>query len=167
MALATGPLTFVMHRLARNQCDMVYCTDGVPIPRGPDGVVEFHLSNVIHGWLLETERPVSTRRPYPEDEIQGEVGADPRTIHAAAGTPPSFSSIEILVALTKRMHQLIMPDTARWIFARLELSRPLVPADSAQLRVALERSFGSRFTQSLVTSGDASIGHIFFAGASE
>lgn len=153
----------VIHDFICKQCDMIYSLGEEGCPRSEKACVEFSLSGNVSGWLRETERLVITRRPYPEDEIVAKSRIDGRTIYLDSNTANSFSPIEILVALTKRLHLVLQSSSSRWAFTRLDLKRPLEDSDSDGLRVELLQSLGNRLTKSSVQIGNVPLGYIFFS----
>jgi hypothetical protein len=115
----------------------------------------------VFGWLAETARAVLSRRPYEEDEAVATSRIEGNTIQS--GPTEGFSAIEVLVALTKRLHMTLRPRQSRWAFTRLELLRPLEVTDAGRLRVELVDALGDRLTKSVITSSNAAIGHIYFS----
>ena len=114
-----GPVKMVIHDYSRNQCDMLYSIGTERCPRPENARLEFYLSDNISGWLRETDRLVVARRPYPEDEIVAKSRIERSTILAAPEATSSFSAIEVLVSLTKRLHSIVRSSSAQWAFTRL------------------------------------------------
>ena len=158
-----SPVKMVIHDFCRNQCDMLYSIGPDRCPRPDNARLEFYISNNISGWLKETDRLVLARRPYPEDEIVANGRIEGQSILAVSDAPYSFSPIEVLVSLTKRLHLIVRSDAVRWAFTRLELQRPLQGSDSRSLQVELLQSIGNRLTKSAVRVGTVPLGHIFFS----
>lgn len=158
-----SPLKMVIHDFSRNQCDMLYSIGAERCPRPENARLEFYLSDNVSGWLRETDRLVLARRPYPEDEIVANSRIEGQAIFAAADAACSFSAIEVLVSLTKRLHLIVRSGSARWAFTRLELQRPLQDGDSGRFQVELLQTLGNRLTKSAVRVGNVPLGHIFFS----
>jgi hypothetical protein len=155
------PLRIAIHGFARNQCDLLYTVGAERMPRPEDARVEFSFEEHVYGWLAETTRPVQSRRPYSEDEAVATSRIEGNTIRS--GPTEGFSAIEVLVAVTKRLHMTLRPYQPRWAFARLELSRPLELIDAGRLKVELVDALGDRLTKSLIVSSNAALGHIYFS----
>ena len=155
------PLRLAIHGFARNQCDLLYRVGAERMPRPEHARVEFSLEPDVFGWLAETARAVLSRRPYEEDEAVATSRIEGNTIQS--GPTEGFSAIEVLVALTKRLHMTLRPRQSRWAFTRLELLRPLEVTDAGRLRVQLVDALGDRLTKSVITSSNAAIGHIYFS----
>ncbi len=158
-----GPVKMVIHEYCRNQCDMLYTIGTERCPRPENARLEFYLSDNVSGWLKDTDRLVSARRPYPEDEIVAKSRIEGRAILAVLDAACSFSAIEVLVSLTKRLHLIVRSGSARWAFTRLELQRPLRDSDSGSLQVELLQTLGNRLTKSAVRVGNVALGHIYFS----
>lgn len=139
----------------------------------PDFRGEFKASDPqgqpCHGLLVESSRPVSARRDCNEPEILAAAQVDPaaRTASLPPGTPGS--AIEHVVFLNKKLHQSLLPPPAtQWLFARLDLRRPLpepTPGEPS-LTVRMGPALGGQFTRSDILLGGEKLGHIFFALAS-
>lgn len=158
-----SPVKMVMHDFSHNQCDMVYSIGQDRCPRPDNARLEFYLSDNISGWLKETDRLVLARRPYPEEEIVAKSRIEGQTILAVSDAACSFSPIEVLVSLTKRLHLIVRSGSVRWALTRLELQRPLQDSDSQCLQVELLQALGNRLTKSAVRVGNVPLGHIFFS----
>lgn len=156
-----GPLKMVMHEFARNQVDLRFSVGVERCPKPEKACLEFSLAEDISGWLSESDRPVITSRPYPEEEIVAGSYINGQTIVAGACLP--FTAIEVLVSLTKRLHSTLRPGAAGWAFTRLELLRPLRDGDKGSLQVELVHALGNRLTKSVVRVGDLPLGHIYFS----
>lgn len=156
-----GPLKMVMHEFARNQVDLLYSIGAERCPRPENARLEFSLSGGVSGWLTETDRPVLSSRPYPENAIVAGSRFEGQAVFAAAGA--SFSAIEVLVSLTKHLHSTLRPGPTGWAFTRLDLQRPLEDCDKDRLQVELLHTLGNRLTKSAVRVGETSLGHIYFS----
>ncbi|MCG3772906.1 MAG: hypothetical protein JW384_04130 [Nitrosomonadaceae bacterium] len=153
----------VIHDFFRNQCDMLYAIGPERCMRPENARLEFYLGDNISGWLRETGRPVLTRRPYPEDEMVAKSRIEGQTIFAVPNMGEAFSPIEVLVALTKRLHLAVRAGASRWAFTRIDLQRPLQDGDSGRLQVELLQTLGNRLTKSAVRIGDVPLGQIYFS----
>jgi hypothetical protein len=79
--------------------------------------------------------------------------------------PGSYTPIEVLVSLTKRLHLDALVDAkVKWAFTQLDVTRMLASTDVAALCVRLEHALGKRFTKSSVFVGAERLGTIHFAG---
>lgn len=162
-----GSFKMVMHGFARHRCDFVYALDSGAVSRPAGGRVELITSTGIHGWLVETDDEITERTPFPESQITKHCRlAGARLAEMVSGTP--FQPIEILVAITKHLHQHEFPDASgKWVFTRLDLDRLLSHDDCGQMGVQIQKSIGTRLTQSAVLSGGRVIGKIYFSMVSE
>jgi len=156
-----GPFKMVIHEFVRSQCRMLYTVGPDRVARPPMARVEFTLANKVTGWLAETGQPVYDRRPYPEDAIVADSRVVGQVIYAGKCT--SFGPIEVLVAVTKRLHMAVRPERSRWAFTRLELLRPLRESDCDDLEIELLQSLGNRLTKASVRAGGSLLGHVYFS----
>ena len=119
-------------------------------------------SGARHGWLLATGQPVTCRFPFDEDAIRRHCRISSSTNAIRTHTP--YSPIEVAVAMTKHLHNALLPQAAgRWIFTRLEMGRLLRPADSDGLDITLRDNMHNRLTKSEIRAHGEPIGFIFFS----
>lgn len=156
-------LHMVIHGFASHRCDFIYALDAGAMAKPERGCAEISTSSGIHGWLVETDDEITQRLPYPEEEITVHSRVDEGHSVMMLDRVP-YRPIEILVAITKHLHYRSYPETSgKWVFTRLDLDRFLVDEDGGQLAVSLQKSIGTRLTQSEIRSGDAKIGKIYFS----
>lgn len=158
-----GYLSF--HQFAKRQCDMYVSriADKVVVPE--ERVCEGRFSGPAGDcsvWLVQTEQPVDRRYPYDEDAIC--LNAVLRDNAVRLTGVLTFTPIEIIVALTKYLHNRLFPlPNHRWIFGKLEFTRLLFASDSGNIDVILRTNLHNRITKSEVRIHDQSFGHIFFS----
>ena len=163
---ALGTIRLTIHKPAFKQCDMVLGGPGEVPARPQRPIAEMVVKGIqgpISAWLVETDREVEGRYEYDEDRIGDLCTITGNRIIIADDS--GFSSIEVAVAMTKRLHIRIFPDNeGKWFFTRLDLSRPLEAGDALQLAIEFNHSFeDNRLTKSAIFSADAPIGRIFFS----
>jgi hypothetical protein len=162
-----GQLAF--HRFARNQCDLFVAPAEqqavVPEERVCDGI--FHGgSGSWKIWLMETERPVEGRYTFDEDEICAASAIYDKSVSVTDAL--DYSPIEVAVALTKHLHNLLFPlEEQRWIFSKLEFSRLLEPEDTNRISIRLLLNLHNRITKSELRSGNELVGHIYFSAVTK
>lgn len=163
--LAETAVKLSIHHLSRRQVSL-HWQEG-QAARPSDAAVVFRLAAPggaapVEGWLSETEATVDGRYPYNEDEAVSPALVEGETIAFAQETP--YKPIEILVAMTKRLHYTIMPISAgKWMFTRLDLDRRLRKQDTGALTVRLANRLGQRLTKSEVQVSGRRIGDIYFS----
>lgn len=164
--LSHGAFKMIIHAFATKKCTFVYGLDE-KMAKPDRARVEVFASTGIHGWVVESDNDVNHRVPFPEEEITAHcVLGEDRSARMVSKV--SFLPIEILVAITKKLHQSEFPDVAgKWIFTRIDLDRLLDESDGGQLGVKIQKNIGTRLTQSVVTSGDVPIGKIYFSMVTE
>ena len=161
-----APFRMVIHRLVTHECDMWLCSAGEVIER-PDNVwAEFSLSSSqgpISGWMCETDRKVECRYDYAEDRIENKSISDRSKSEITICEDTGFSPIEVIVALTKKMHSAVCTTDRKWLFTKLELKQLLKAKDSSDIRIKLDHNFNNRLTKSSLISDANLIGHIYFS----
>jgi hypothetical protein len=115
----------------------------------------------IAGWLSETDEAITERVPYAEDEIVRQCVVDSGC--ATCERPSGFSPIEVVIAITKELHQRRYPDRAgKWIIVRLDLERVFEDRDR-RLDVELERRLTDRLTKCRIAADGKRVGAIYFS----
>ena len=160
-----GSFRMAIHKIARLQCQLLSSAPPLPSPRPQNTIVEFSFASAdinLAGWIVETNAPVATRVPYPEEEIAKRCLINRRTI--ALNEPVAFLPIEVLVAMNKELHLSCLPSAVgKWYFTRLDLDRLLRPDDVPAFQLELGQNVSNRFTKSAIFVRDKSIGHIYFS----
>jgi len=162
-----GSFQMAIHSFAKNRCEFVYTLDSGPMRKPEAGRIEISTSTGIHGWFVESSDEISRRVSFPENKIteRCQLGDD-RSVEMVSAVP--FHPIEVLVAITKHLHLREYPGASgKWVFTRLELDRLLNDDDCGQMGVQIQKSIGTRLTQSAVLSGGKPIGKIYFSMVSE
>lgn len=162
--LAETSVKLSIHHLSRKQVAL-HWQEG-QAKRPADAAVVFRLTSPqgvsAEGWLNETDTPVEGRYPYNEDEAVAPARVEGETILFDRESP--YRPIEILVAMTKRLHYTVMPISAgKWMFTRLDLDRRLRAQDTGAFSVRLANRLGQRLTKSEVQVSGRRIGDIYFS----
>lgn len=156
-------IDFSFHRLATRQLTAVW-GDSV------EAVEPVSACSVTAGGvrqklvLVERDEEVTERYPYPEDEIVREMRVDAANREGILAGLPAYTEIEVLVAMTKALHQAVFPAAAgKWLFARGRFPQyaERLPASERSIRIAA--SFNGKLTRSVATADGSPIGEIFFA----
>lgn len=154
-----------IHRFFRHAPDLVWFGDGRVPERTGAVVANFSMQSggaTHRGWLEDTTRPVACRKPYDEDRIGNMCRFEETTI-VLEGTS-EFRPIETIVAMTKQLHnRLYRVPAGRWIFTKLDIRRPLVPADASFPTVSLLENLHNRLTKSEIGTAEGPIGHVYFS----
>jgi hypothetical protein len=159
---------FIFHTFIRAECAMFI---GAGADRdevdGPP-VVEFGMSfgeKEVAGYLMETGQKITCRNPYDEDRIGQASIVKEQSVTIFEDT--GFSAIEVAVAMTKRLHNALLPaPRGKWVFSKLELSRLLRNEDTIEMAISLKSNLNNRLTKSVLTARGEQIGHIYFSMAS-
>ena len=164
-ASLTGKVKIAFHRPANNQCRLIYPAPSGSIERRDNFIAEFIFdfeSSHVAAWIEETKQSIIRRIPYHEGLIVKKCHVKGLTIGIKGKV--SFSSIEVLIAMTKHLHIVAYPpEDGTWFFTRLDLNRLLNPEDAYRLKVELKQNLNNRLTKADIFSGDESIGNIYFS----
>jgi hypothetical protein len=157
-------LKLSFHRFVRKNCDLFIPEQGEDISPGQDNAADISLA-MADGWfsayLVETDREVVSRTPFKEDEITDLCAVDGQTITISGQI--DYSPIEIIVAMTKKLHYALVPTNRKWIFSKLECSALPSRQGAGKLSVKMKHNFNNRLTKSEIYEGDAMIGFIYFS----
>lgn len=138
----------------------------------PDFRGDFKFSDAkggcFQGLLVESHRPVPIRRECNEPHILAVAQVDSATRTATLPPGTEGSAIEHVVFLNKKLHQALLPAPAtQWLFARLDLRRPMPEPGSSPEQppytVRLGPTLGGQFTRSEILLGGEKLGHLYFA----
>jgi hypothetical protein len=162
---AAGSIAF--HRLLPTQPDLWLAgpRDNTPSPAAPAASFDFRVpGGRVRGWLQGSTRPVLRRESFDEDMIRTASRLTGERI--ALLRDPGCSPIEAAVALTKFLHNAVLPMPGRkWLFTRLDFARPLRAGDLTGMDVALRSNIHGRVTRSDLSSADGALGSIYFSVA--
>ena len=151
------------HRLATRQPTALWGEDAQAVE--PASVCSFTAGGVRQKLLLvERDEEVTGRYAYPEDEIVRAMRVDASSREGVLAGHPGYTEIEVLVAMTKALHQQVFPAAAgKWLFARGRFPQYAehLPAAARSIRIAA--SFNGKLTRSVATADGSPIGGIFFA----
>jgi len=159
-----GAMSITMIKFARNQCILSYTEFSAPAPayKPDNGIAYFTMGTYLKGWLIETGVPIQNRKEYNEKQLlEGATIVD----NAISGyCNKGYEPIEVLVAMTKRLHEVLFPhEGKKWIFTKLELKRLLQENDPGGLQIELTGNMGTQITKSTVFSNSENIGNIYFS----
>jgi hypothetical protein len=113
------------------------------------------------GYLSRSEERIGARIPDYENTIKSSVviGSGGARL---TGKSERMSAVEIVVAVTKFMHQDIVSRDVKWLATRLDLPLGFALTDSSLLEVRLVRQTDALATVSEVIVDGATLGRIAF-----
>jgi hypothetical protein len=160
-----GRCRFTFHRITSRPLSAI-CEPFVQGAARPnDCVAEMHVTGGQHQastWFVERNGDVTGRYPYDEDRVVTDCTVEGNRI--AIGDPPQAKPIEIVVAMTKRLHySLLKPEAGRWLFTRLDLNRLLQPGDLPGLSITVVAPVRSAITRSGIRAYSGDLGSIYFS----
>ena len=113
-------------------------------------------------WLIETGVPVVDSCPFDEESITSQSETSGESIQAARAN--SYTAIENVIALTKKLNYLLTPDVdGKWLFGQIDLSRRL-PREWNTIRIERKVCVGNSFSRNNIHIDAADYGEIRFIG---
>ncbi|OGX06025.1 MAG: hypothetical protein A3G87_08425 [Omnitrophica bacterium RIFCSPLOWO2_12_FULL_50_11] len=121
-----------------------------------------------HGTLAEESGEPVCRYPYDEESIIALCRIDQSGRSISLEGETDFTPIEVVVAMTKALHQALYPDApGKWVFCRWESEHWPITIPASGLSVMLSKTLGSRLTKSAVAVGGERIGWVYFSARVE
>ena len=118
--------------------------------------------SIERGWLVETSEAAVKRYDYDEDSLVSvaEIDDEGQSIHM--NRQCSASTIEVIVALTKRLHNTLFPlSNGKWLVGQLEFLGPL-PISYKTVGVNVDRIIKGKFSVCSITIDGDTVGSIRF-----
>lgn len=101
----------------------------------------------------------ANRQEFDESEVcRGAVVGDRSIVQ---DNPHHQDHIELLVSLCKKMHQVCIDNTKKWVFSRYDGQFPIPAAEKIELRIT--KQVGTRLTCSEVIINGEKIGDMYFS----
>ena len=111
-------------------------------------------------WVVETAAAVGDRYEFEEDRLTSTAIIDGESIELPERT--SYSTIEEVIALTKRLNYTLSPDVdGKWVFGELKLTSSF-PDDYLVIRISRTKEVGGRFSVNRINIDGNPIGDIRF-----
>lgn len=147
-------------RLSNSRCTL-HVSDSSSVPVSAcSGRVRIRDETLHFGLQPADENGATARVDYPEDEIVAASQLAPD--YCSMSPNNAYTFIENLVALTKAWHlHRAPPKSGQWMFARLELARPVLRCARIDLR--LQSDLAGRMTCSDVVVDSQSAGRMYFS----
>lgn len=156
---------FTFHHLAHAHCDLYYSLDGSDQPPAHPAV-EFSIGPTLIGWLVETDRPVTERKAFDEQPMIDKAVITGQTIAADPHAACLYSSMEIIVSLTKKLHMAVCSSSVKWLFTSVAMQRPIQEPECVALRIELQQQLGVKHTKSAIKIAGKTLGEIYFTSIS-
>lgn len=115
-------------------------------------------------FLYESDKEVSGRYPYPEDDIIAlcDFNVNEKTITLTRKT--EYTDIELFVAMNKGLMNKLFPDPGgKWYFTKLEIDRYTRQRDYNNITIQLLRNLNFKLTKSSIAVDNKTIGYIYFS----
>lgn len=149
-------------RFARLSCDVTTEPTADPSRIVCQARLRVPGSESVDVWIVETANPVTSRRPFDEEQLlaRASLGCDRRS--ARFPGRGGYSPIEEVIALTKYLNYAVSPEVnGKWVFGQLDLVESL-PANYSILEIRIKSLVGGRFSINEILTDGHSIGTIRF-----
>lgn len=155
-------IRLVFKHLARNQCQLLLERPAETTQVMGNGSWQAASGATHRFWLRETSHPVTNSYPFDEDAI-----TDPAQLAGEAIVGESsneYSTIENVIALTKRLNNMLSPDIdGQWLFGQLDLTAGL-PETWQLIRIERTLCVGKSFSRNRILIDETDYGEIRFIG---
>jgi IS1 family transposase len=115
--------------------------------------------------LSESDPEITCRTEYPEELITNACTVNAEGKNIALVKPLDFTIFEILIPMTKALHNSLFPDAkGKWFFTRLQTGRLLATKEQYKT-IALKHlhNFKYKLTKNEITIDRETVGNIFFS----
>lgn len=166
LILPEAPVSLTFHSRLCRQPDLIKNADAAESKNASSfrgQLIAGHPPGSQTTFLMESTREITERRPCNEKEVTRDARIDTQQRMARLPEGASGTCIEQVVFLNKCLHQALFPGAGSWLFARLELSKPLPSADSSRLSLRMTQVLGQRFTRSEILWDDLRLGSLCFS----
>jgi len=154
------------HSLLRNQ-GICRIYEG-KMPLGDDQVYAF--SNIFiktqpfQESIIDSDRPILSSYEYDEEEVTESIEVVKETARMLVKS--TYTYIEQIVALTKKLHITLYPDApGKWLLSKIKIEKMIDPAiyPGHTIIIDAEKKFHYRLTQCAISLDDKPIGNIWFS----
>ena len=144
--------------MIRGQCQLVEGS-----VEGAAAVMTVRSGSESHLWsIIDTGERIELSRDFDEDGIVARARIRERRIEV--DERGAASAVEVVVALTKRLHLHLRPrPDSRWIVVGFRFDRPLEPTATGPFAVELIRSLGDSLTVSEIYEAGRPVGDVTFS----
>ena len=120
----------------------------------------------MEAWVVETEIPVTTGRPFDEEGLVANALLDVVERRVSMSQRSIYTPIEEVIALTKCLNYAVCPDVkGKWVFGQLDLSEPL-QENYQTLEIQMKNLIPGRFSVNKIILNGRDIGTMrFIVGA--
>ena len=119
-----------------------------------------------HAGLSSADTPVISSYDYDEQDVLDGQSFDDDTVKLAFNT--SYTYIEQIVAMTKRLHFSLYPDVKeKWLFTKIRLQNKIDPRlfPGRELSVKAGKNFHNKLTQNMLALDNEPMGDIWFSSS--
>lgn len=114
--------------------------------------------------VTASEKNIDSFKEFNENKVL--EGFDIKGKLAMMSTKQSFSYMEQIVAITKRLHHVIYPNVSgKWLFTKIDLEDIINPSLFHNHRIVIEakKNFHNKLTKNAIYLDDKQAGHIYYS----
>lgn len=163
-ALKSGvkDVDFSIHRLGRSQVKL--SMEAPPAGIEPVAVCAFTAEERQRAYLIETGHAITSRYPYPEDEIVSSMEVDVAARCGRLHGETAYTDIEVWVAMTKALHYKVFPNlNGKWMFVRGRFPQYSRHTRTKEQSLVISSSFNDKLTRSEISLDGVKAGDIYFS----
>jgi hypothetical protein len=152
------------HAEVRTGLILEFCTQS-SFTRPKDASVIFgYKYHGLHNWIVlrADGHVISNRNPYDEDVISNACVVNENASAITREMEPSFSLIEVIVSMNKRLHHHLFPKVKKWLFVKAEFLEWRVDQPRL-LQIQIVSNFNQKLTKSAVLLDGKHLGFLYFA----
>ncbi|WP_337881103.1 hypothetical protein [Rheinheimera sp.] len=151
----------IFRKFTGNQCELTFTEPASDVVC--QGQFALPTGTLQPFWWIELPEAVIGRNVFDEDSLVASASISPPGNSILMEKPPgNFGTIEVIVALTKKLHNQSYPlQQGKWVFAQLNLSDNL-PIDYKQVEVRICNVIQQRFSVSSIDIDNRLYGQIRF-----
>jgi len=116
--------------------------------------------------LSNADTPIISSYEYDEEDVLSGLIFDQSTVKLAF--KPSYSYIEQIIAMTKRLHFNLYPEVKeKWLFTKFRFQDTIDPQlfPDRELSVKAGKNFHNKLTQNMLALDNAPMGDIWFSSS--
>ena len=118
---------------------------------------------MFYGHLVENGSKVEIRYEYPEELVSANAVIDVKREVITYKSEMIFSTIEIVVALNKALHEKLYPEAkGKWIYTKLDINHFFLQNPDS-ISIKLIKNMNLRLTQAEMFFEGNSVGYIYYS----
>lgn len=159
---------YTLHKVMRKNLSIeVFKNERVPKRKNTAIVFLCRSENDYYQFMLqENDQDVKGSYEYDENAIVEDCKYDPDKKTLELTDAKTYTDIELIVALNKRLLNLVFPEgPGKWFFTQLKINEYIKKSNYRNITLKFIKNLNFKLTKSQITIDGKEIGHIFFSSA--